>query len=128
MSSELEDHNMLIYKIAHNKKKIGLHLQMFEAHDELAIVTFSDLTRIKKYEKERLQTRFQAMYFRNMAHDVRTPLSAVRATNENLKMELQDPECLKMIELSESSCYILLNMFDQIDELQRIKFNNFALH
>lgn len=32
-----------------------------------------------------------------------------------------------MIELSESSCYMLLNMFDQIDELQRIKFNKFIM-
>ena len=47
-----------------------------------------------------------------MAHDVRTPLNAVMATNENLKMELSDPELLKMLELSESSCFILLSMFD----------------
>lgn len=67
------------------------------------------------------------MYFNNMAHDVRTPLNAVTATNENLKMVLDDPECLHMIELSESSCYILLSMFDQINELQKIKFNKFEL-
>ena len=52
-----------------------------------------------------------------MAHDVRTPLSAVTASNENLKMIIDDPECLHMIELSESSTYILLSMFDQINEL-----------
>lgn len=32
-----------------------------------------------------------------------------------------------MIALSESSCYMLLSMFDQIDELQRIKFDKFIL-
>lgn len=32
-----------------------------------------------------------------------------------------------MIELSESSCYMLLSMFDQIDELQRIKFGKFIM-
>ena len=52
-----------------------------------------------------------------MAHDVRTPLNTVMATNEHLKTEVTDPESLKMIELSESSCYILLSMFDQINEL-----------
>lgn len=63
-----------------------------------------------------------------MAHDVRTPLNAVRATNENLKLELTDPNCLKMIDLSESSVYILLSMFDQIHELQKMKFNKFTLN
>ena len=63
-----------------------------------------------------------------MAHDVRTPLNAMTATNENLKMVIKDPECLSMIELSESSCYILLNMFDQIQELQKMKFNQLKLH
>ena len=63
-----------------------------------------------------------------MAHNVRTPLSAVTATNENLKMILTDPECLQMIQLSESSIYILLCMFDQINELQKMKYNQFKLN
>ena len=119
---------MSTYKIIHNKRKIGVHSSIFGENREYAIITINDLTTIKKYEKERLSVRFQEMYFRNMAHNVRTPLSAVVATNENLKMELQDhPECLRMIELSESSCYILLSMFDQIDELQKIRFGKFVL-
>ena len=108
---------LLTFKIMHSKKKIGLHSQLFGDQGEYAIITMNDLTVIKQYEKERLSLKFQDMYFRNMAHDVRTPLNAVIATNENLKMELQDPELLKMLELSESSCFILLSMFDQIDEL-----------
>ena len=86
------------------------------------------LTTIKQYEKERLSLKFQDMYFRNMAHNVRTPLNVVVSTNENLKMEITNQDQLKMLELSDSSCYILLNMFDQIDELQRIKFNKFRLY
>lgn len=125
-SSETEE-NMLTFKIMHNKKKIGLQFQLLEQTDELAIITFSDLTKIKRYEKERLSSRFQDIYFRNMAHDVRTPLNAVRSTNDYLKLEITDPECLKMIALSESSCYIMLSMFDQINELQKIKFDKFIL-
>lgn len=60
-----------------------------------------------------------------MAHDVRTPLNTVTATNENLKMVVDDPECLHMIEMSDASIYILLSMFDQINELQKMKFNQF---
>ena len=118
---------MKTFKIIHNKKKIGLHFKLLQKADDLAIITFSDLTKIKRYEKERLSVRFQDIYFRNMAHDVRTPLNAVRSTNEYLKLELTNPDCLKMIELSESSVYILLSMFDQINELQKIKFQKFIL-
>lgn len=87
-------------------------MSLIDAQEELAILTFSDHTQIKQYEKDRLSVRFQQMYFSNMAHDVRTPLNAMTATNENLKMVIKDPECLHMIELSESSCFILLSMFD----------------
>ena len=119
---------MHTYKIVHNKKKIGMQISLLEKADNLAIITFNDLTKVKRYEKEKLSMRYQEIYLRNMAHDVRTPLNAVRATNENLKMEITDPECLKMIELSDSSCYMLVSMFDQIRELHRIRYDNFSLN
>lgn len=118
---------MQTFKIMHNKKKIGIQAQLLEQTDELAIITFTDLTKVKRYEKERLSMRFQDIYFRNMAHDVRTPLNAVRSTNDYLKLEVKDTACLKMIALSESSCFILLSMFDQINELQKLKFNKLIL-
>lgn len=90
-SGEPED-KMHTFKIVHSKRKVGLHSQMFGDKEEFAIITMNDLTMVKKYEKERLSVRFQDMYFRNMAHNVRTPLNVVVATNENLKMELKNPD------------------------------------
>ena len=49
---------MLSFKIKHNKRKIGLHSQLFGDSGEYAILTMNDLTVIKKYEKERLSVRF----------------------------------------------------------------------
>ena len=38
---------MHTFKIAHNKRKIGLHLQVFGESGEFAILTINDLTVIK---------------------------------------------------------------------------------
>lgn len=56
-SESEEEQDILSFKIIHSKKKIGMHISLFE-NDEYAIVTFSDLTRVKRYEKERLSLRF----------------------------------------------------------------------
>ena len=93
---------MQTFKIVHNKRKIGIQSQLFGENGEFAIITLNDLTVIKRYEKERLSVRFQDMYFRNMAHNVRTPLNLVVSINESLKAELTTPESLRMIGLSES--------------------------
>ena len=84
---------MKTYKVLQNKRKIGVHASVFGDQDEFAIVILNDLTTIKKYEKERLSVRFQEMYLRSMAHNVRTPLNTIASSNEYFKMELTDPDC-----------------------------------
>lgn len=62
-----------------------------------------------------------------MAHDVRTPMNSIMIANENLRMTLTDPLCLQMVSLSESASFILMMMFEQVEDLQKIKFGGFRL-
>ena len=52
-----------------------------------------------------------------MAHNVRTPMNSIFCANENLKMSLDDPQLLQMVSLSESASYILMMMFEQVEDL-----------
>lgn len=52
-----------IYKILHNKRKIDISSATFGCDDEFAIINVCDVTSIKKYEKEKLSSRFQTIYF-----------------------------------------------------------------
>lgn len=81
---------MSIYKVLHNKRKVDLSCSL-TAGQQVAIITLSDITRVKKYEKQKQSLRFQQIYFHSMAHDVRTPMNAIMSANENLKNELVDP-------------------------------------
>ena len=62
-----------------------------------------------------------------MAHDVRTPMNSIMSANENLKMTLRAPQCLQMVSLSESASFILMMMFEQVEDLQKIRFGDFKL-
>lgn len=103
---------MNIFKVLHNKRKVDISCSMHANSKEFAVITLSDITRIKKYEKEKLRARFQQIYFQSMAHDVRTPMNSIMSANENLRMTLNDPVCLQMISLSESASFILMMMFE----------------
>lgn len=118
---------MSIYKILHNKRKIDISCSTFGSANEFAIVTVSDITEIKKIEKEKQSLRFQNIYFHSMAHNVRTPMNSIFCANENLKMCLDDPQLLQMVSLSESASYILMMMFEQVEDLNKLKFNKLKL-
>ena len=49
---------MSIYKIIHNKKKIDISCSTFGSNNEFAIITVSDISEIKKVEKEKQSLRF----------------------------------------------------------------------
>lgn len=82
---------MNIYKILQNKRKVDIQCSTVDNEQEYAIITLSDITSVKKHEKEKQRILFQEIYFHSMAHDVRTPLTSIMVANENLKLMLTDP-------------------------------------
>ena len=86
--------NLSVFKVKGNKKKVQVEASTFGSHKKYRIITLSDITEVKRREKERQSSRFQKMYFHSMAHDVRTPLVSIVCSNENLKQLIKDPEQL----------------------------------
>ena len=71
-------------------------------HDnELAVVIITDITKLKKYEKQKQIDKFKTIYFASVAHDLRTPLNSMIGTNELLIMQLEGrPQCLQFLEIN----------------------------
>jgi signal transduction histidine kinase len=63
-----------------------------------------------------------------MAHDLRTPLVTVISANENILSSYpDDPMLTNIMKLSNSSCYYLISIIEQITELSKIQLNTFTL-
>ena len=49
-----------------------------------ALITVTDVTKIKKFEKTKVGDRYKSMYFSSIAHDLRTPLVTIMSVNESI--------------------------------------------
>ena len=85
---------MNIYKVLGNRRKVDISSATFGSNNEFAIINVCDISSIKKFEKTKQRARFQTVYLHSTSHGVRTPLTSIHSANENLKMTLEDRECL----------------------------------
>lgn len=53
---------------------------------DLALITISDITKMKKYEKQKQIERIKTIYFASIAHDLRTPINSIMGTNHLLML------------------------------------------
>ena len=112
-----------------NKKKINIQSTIFRGISEkFALITVSDITKVKLFEKAKQGDRYKNMYFQSMAHDLRTPLVTVIGANENLLSSYpDDPMLVNILKLSNSSCLYLISIIEQITELSKIQLKTFVL-
>jgi signal transduction histidine kinase len=112
----------LSYKIIDNKKKINIQSTIFSGiQSNFALITVSDITKVKLFEKSKQSDRYKNMYFQSMAHDLRTPLVTILGANENLLYSYPDDAMLiNIMRLSNSSCLYLISIIEQITELSKI--------
>ena len=111
---ENEIDNLSSFKILDNKKKINIESTVFSGITKsFALITVSDITKVKLFEKAKQGDRFKNMYFQSMAHDLRTPLVTIMSANENLMISYaEDPMITSIMKLSNSSCLFLISIIE----------------
>lgn len=118
------------YKIKNNKKIVDIQVSIYSEknNDDLALVIISDITKMKKYEKQKQIDKLKTVYFASIAHDLRTPINSIMGTNQVLANRLdQDSRAQQMLSVSNSSCKFLLAIIDDIMDLSRLELNQFKL-
>jgi signal transduction histidine kinase len=110
----LDQDDSLSFKIMDNKKKVNIQSTIFKGlGSSFALVTVSDVTNVKLFEKSKQGDRYKNMYFQSMAHDLRTPLVTVISANENILSSYPgDPMLVNIMKLSNSSCYYLISIIE----------------
>lgn len=113
-----------------NKKKVTIQSIGSGEKDSFIILSMTDVTAIKRFEKERkrIEDRYLNIYFTSTAHDQRTPLTQLIGIIECLHEYVANNKlALQMLSLANSSCQVLIQINDQISELSRIRLNKFVI-
>lgn len=113
-NKNVDKDDSLSFKIMDNKKKINIQSTIFKGiSSSFALITVSDITKVKLFEKAKQGDRYKNMYFQSMAHDLRTPLVTVISANENILLTYPDDTILvNIMKLSNSSCLYLISIIE----------------
>ena len=73
----------------------------------------SDVTKVKKFEMEKVVDKFKAMYLQIIAHDLRTPLITIISMCEHIKLfYTHDDMVQSTMKFSVSQCSHLIQIVD----------------
>ena len=66
-----------------NRRIVNIQTTVFKNTKDLDItlITISDITNLKKYEKAKQIEKIKSIYFASLAHDLRTPINSIMGTN-----------------------------------------------
>jgi K+-sensing histidine kinase KdpD len=51
------------------------------SNNQLALIIIKDITKARKYEKQKQIDKMKTIYFCSVAHDLRTPINSIMGTN-----------------------------------------------
>jgi K+-sensing histidine kinase KdpD len=73
------------YKIQKNDKKINIQCTVFKTKNaKYGLISISDVSKLKKYEQQRVADIFKTIYLQSIAHDLRTPLNVIMSMCEHI--------------------------------------------
>jgi len=48
------------------------------------LISIGNVTKVQKFEKQRVADKFKTMYLQSIAHDLKTPLNTIMSMNEHI--------------------------------------------
>lgn len=117
------------FKFLHSKKTINIRVSIIQEsknQEQKVLLIFQDVTKLKKFQKQKQSQLYKTVYFASIAHDLRTPLGTVMAINNQLQ-EIVGQEHIQWIKISNSSCNFLLAILDDIFDLSKLQLGQFNL-
>jgi len=82
-----------------------------------------------RHEKEKELYQAKIEFFTNVAHEIKTPLTLIKAPLENLiRGEGNKPETIDDLELMERNTNRLIDLTNQLLDFQRVEMKQYSLH
>ncbi len=92
-------------------------------------VILKDFSVIREREKAMIQNKIQTVFFASVAHDLRTPLNSLLASNTSLQMILKNEfEIQTSLNLQRGSILFLMSLVEDILDLSKIQISKFDLN
>ena len=123
------------YACMHDRKGVERHFLVNQKlvqdnEDELFVLTFTDLTSLKKAQKEaKVASEAKIDFLRNMSHEVRTPLNGITGVLPLLEKRIEpSSKEHKYIKLIKNSANALEFMLENILSFSKINIQNLELN
>lgn len=109
-----------IIKILKNGRKLIIN-SIHHKNAEETILIINDYGKLRSLDKAALEKQMMTLYFSSVAHDLRTPLNAMMASNERLKAEHRNNRRMdEVLLIQETSGKFLLSLIEDILDLSRM--------
>eukprot|EP00347_Sterkiella_histriomuscorum_P023280 403335252 len=98
------------------------------------LVMIKDNTIVRQREKAIVENQVQTVFFASVAHDLRTPLNSLLASNlnllskfDNIPMHLGHQRTRQSLLIQKSSIQFLINIVEDIMDMSKFEFGQFQL-
>ncbi|CDW82762.1 multi-sensor hybrid histidine kinase [Stylonychia lemnae] len=138
LSNKNNDFNELLTEVLNWRVKIRkpmsilveIQVQNFNKCSQ-KLVMIRDITVFKQKEQAQAEKQVQTVLFASVAHDIRTPLNSLLASNTSLISSFYDQpinqQIHKSLLIQKSSIQFLINIVEDILDLSKFQLGNFQL-
>mmetsp|Transcript_30372 Transcript_30372/g.22545 ORF Transcript_30372/g.22545 Transcript_30372/m.22545 type:complete len:110 (+) Transcript_30372:739-1068(+) len=105
LSNSTFSEEVFTFKLKGSKKAVEICFQVAPEDEDVLMVMVTDVTSVRSLHKEKQLQRMKTIYFCSVAHDLKTPLNSINATNDFLLSKLgSDRQLRKLLQVTKSSC------------------------
>jgi len=118
-------------KLKESKKLVEISFQMMKEKEGVTqiMLMVQDVTSMKNLQKERTLQRMKTVYFCSVAHDLKTPINSIMASNEHMISKYQkEQQTSRLLKITKTSCHFLLRIIEDITDLSKIELKSFSLN
>ncbi|CDW78418.1 multi-sensor hybrid histidine kinase [Stylonychia lemnae] len=96
------------------------------------LIMIRDITIFRQREQAQAEKQVQTVFFASVAHDLRTPLNSLQASNNSLLSKFEDQNVdqslKKVLMIQKGSIQFLINIVEDIMDLSRFQLGQFSLN
>ena len=116
-------------KLMKPQKIIADFQSLFIKRKTQLLVLMKDNSVIREREKALVTNQLQTVFFASVAHDLRTPLNSLLASNNSLiSINSKDTQISSILSLQKNSILFLLSLVEDIMDFSKFQLNSFDLN
>ncbi len=128
-----ETQELMVYRM--NKTCFPIDAKFIDTHDNIYICLSKDITRrtflqkrIKQVEQDAEDAmKVKSEFVANVTHELRTPVNGLLGNTRELLSRVEEPECLRILDLMERGCNDMNALINNILDFSKLEAGKFTL-